>query len=512
MPRIRHDKIDPAAVATRFTEFDPGVIDIFGTSIPQGFRNTNTVVALTDTLKMAPARQFTEEEMRRFGLSESEIANELEWNKTNRTLSQDEWEASPHAREGKKWFEGMTEAQAKMLADRADREEEAVFMQSRAKGFLENSAIFIGNLIGSIPDPINFIPILGVAGRAVLAAKLGRFGGAVTVGAVEAGVATALVQPLFALRARSFQERYDLEMAATDVGMSLLVGAGFGSIAGAIGRTSDALKSTATAKAARDLMDGNPVDVNGVLGDIVDGTPLIREGMNFEGPTSARGPLVERMGAADNRLRAEEVLRSALKPRNQRTARDALLLRALDLSPEARAAVRIVRKPGVLRTADEKFTLDAFRKGKEAELIGDRMKADRGKLAETEAKLERAKTEKSKAKLEATAARLRGRIADGEERLRDLGQARPLNSTVADRASPEQLEVEPTTPKNARALPDIDDAETNELTRRVAELDEAEGLLSDERKLLEDSADFEARTNKYAEAYQDAAACMAGGG
>lgn len=211
-----------------------------------------------------------------------------------RPLSREEWQASPHFRPGLSYDERMTEGRAAAMARVYDenRYRQAV-LAARDPGWLESVLGFGAQIIGSIPDPINFLPVAGPlskglrAGEAALEAGIVARGLARSAAALEArgiaasalrGTADAVVGNILAAPfVYSVQSHYGDEITfgtvATDLAIGALIGAGFGAVGGAVGGAVDRMMKVraiqpdpmAAARvldaAARDVASGRPIEV-----------------------------------------------------------------------------------------------------------------------------------------------------------------------------------------------------------------------------------------------------------
>lgn len=122
--------------------------------------------------------------------------------RTGQKLSSDEWAQSPYFREGiEVGEEGITEGLANLLAERKDKRDSIKFTLNRSQGGLGLGALQFGTaLAGSMLDPLNvasaFIPIVGQARMATMAARFGKTGSRLVTGAVDGAVGAAILEPL----------------------------------------------------------------------------------------------------------------------------------------------------------------------------------------------------------------------------------------------------------------------------------------------------------------------------
>ena len=79
-------------------------------------------------------------------------------------LTEEDWEASKFYDPEIKWDDSFTTPKARLLKERRDRERELAFLLERA-GAGSTAAFYGGALVGTVPDPINLIPFLGIASK-----------------------------------------------------------------------------------------------------------------------------------------------------------------------------------------------------------------------------------------------------------------------------------------------------------------------------------------------------------
>lgn len=212
MPYYTDEEIPSSTGMEQFgLQYDPSLSVIFGDSVSEGVRQISTNLAQSySDIHYAGGTVYEDEE---------------------------QWRGSEFFREGLKFQKKMTEGQARLLAERHDQSAQYSNLLSRANSLGDYGAIFGGMFIGSIPDPINFIPWLGFVKKGNQAKSLidaTTRGRAALRGSAEAAIGTAAFHPLFALEKGAYQEEYDISMALIDVSIGAGIGAGLGSIFGRI--------------------------------------------------------------------------------------------------------------------------------------------------------------------------------------------------------------------------------------------------------------------------------------
>lgn len=144
-------------------------------------------------------------------------------------IDQEEWKTSPYYREGLEWQEGLTEPRAKIYAEVYDkRKARAELYDKNADTFGKKALFFGGNLIGNIPDPVNFT-VFGGAARARTAGTAAYRGMADNV--LSTLAADAAVFPIL----RQLGDDVGAADLATDLIFGAALGAGFGASGQKIG-------------------------------------------------------------------------------------------------------------------------------------------------------------------------------------------------------------------------------------------------------------------------------------
>lgn len=197
----------------------------------------------------------------------------------DRPMSREEWEASGYARLlGPAWDERMTRGRAAAQARHYDDEAyRRALLAARDPSTFETILGFGGQLVGSIPDPVNFVPIgrgvelgLRAAGAVRAADVLARPGVAASAlrGSADAVLGNALAAPaVYAVQER-YGEEITFDKVLADLAIGAVIGAGFGTIGGLLSPRAQLDATTAVRtvdQAASDLAAGRPMDVPGSL-------------------------------------------------------------------------------------------------------------------------------------------------------------------------------------------------------------------------------------------------------
>ena len=190
------------------------------------------------------------------------------------TLTKDEYMESEYYRPGIQVDDsGIKEGLAKLLAERKDKRDSFnIQLNASRGGFGLGAAQFGVGLVGSLLDPLNiasaFIPTLGTARAATLAAKFGKNGGRFMTGVMDGMVGAALLEPLVIGAAAAEQDQdYNLMDSFLNVAFGGALGGGlhvgFGKISDRIERSSHEIKEKATVLAVeqaagdQDITAGN---------------------------------------------------------------------------------------------------------------------------------------------------------------------------------------------------------------------------------------------------------------
>jgi len=173
------------------------------------------------------------------------------------TLTKDQYMESEYYRPGiQVGDDGIKEGLAKLLAERKDKRDSFnLTLNASRGGFGLGAAQFGVGLVGSLIDPLNiasaFIPTLGAARAATLAAKFGKNGGRFMTGVMDGMVGAALLEPLVIGAAAAEQDQdYNLMDSFLNVAFGGALGGGlhvgFGKISDRIERSSHEIKEKAT--------------------------------------------------------------------------------------------------------------------------------------------------------------------------------------------------------------------------------------------------------------------------
>lgn len=246
-------------------------------------------------------------------------------------------------------------------------------------------------LLGSLLDPLNiataFVPVVGPARQAALAARLGVGGGRAATGAIEGAVGAALVEPLVLGVAREEQADYTAVDSLANLVFGSVIGGGLHFGAGYIG---DRFRARAEAPAVPRMIDELPHQDQAALlrtaiSQMAEGRPVDVRAV-FEAST----PVLNRAARlVEAQTRLAEIGET---PAFLRTPEDILALReasavvdeAGKLSPEMKRAVKVLEKPGFLRTAEDRIFLASLKEAEVDAELRARSEALLAKIARNE--------------------------------------------------------------------------------------------------------------------------------
>jgi len=197
-------------------------------------------------------------------------------------MNKEEWEKSEFYRPGMEFRDDMTGVRARYMSEAFDKRRYRDSLIQRSPDGFRNVAGFVGQLLGNVPDLVNFIPF-GLAGKGGSAAV--RVGAAAAEGVVSTAVADAIILPDLAERG----EAVGWQDAATDIFFGALIG-GAGGWGGhklhqrRVSKLKNSLlarhrdvHARAAEKAMADLAAGEPVDVSAVYRSSEEGMQAFHE-------------------------------------------------------------------------------------------------------------------------------------------------------------------------------------------------------------------------------------------
>jgi hypothetical protein len=193
-------------------------------------------------------------------------------------ISKDTWKESEYYRDGIEVGDGgIKEGLAQLLSERADRRRDFQITLQRSKGgFGLGVAQFGVAIAGSFLDPLNiasaFIPAVGPARMAAMAAKFGKSGSRAMKGAIDGAVGAAVLEPLIIGAAAAEQDdSYTLLDSFLNVAVGSALGGGlhvgFGKISDKINGTPPKTRQTAQQVSLGQALGDQQVKVDLLIDD-----------------------------------------------------------------------------------------------------------------------------------------------------------------------------------------------------------------------------------------------------
>lgn len=318
---------DPSRQTTGGVNLNPGFLQTLGTEAAQQFSGFTSLGAL-NTLSHEPVM-------------------------AHGGLTQDQWEHSQWYRKGIKYHKGMTSEDAQYLAHAHDVSKQRQFLLSQSDHW---GAKLLGTVVGSIPDPLNFVGVgeLGDAVRGLDMLSHSPMLAHVASGAASAGVAVGAAQPLVVASQHDIGNDYDWRDALGTTLAAATIGAGAGALAHVLHQVPIEDRVKGTQVAAAQLSNDEPVNVAPYIrsvGERVDIKPTLFK---------VAGETVDH---SEDQALAERVVHAQSKPGFLRTPEDNVLLKHVDLTPDQERAIHIMSKPGFMHTSEDKTFLRAFKNG-----------------------------------------------------------------------------------------------------------------------------------------------------
>jgi len=327
-------------------------------------------------------------------------------------MTKEQYEGSKFFRKDIEYFDSMTESHAEILADRHDIREKRRFILSHAKGGLDFATVLTGGLLGSIPDPVNFIPVFGVGAKVAQVARLGRvakrlktineartlsIGGRVLRSSSEATIGAGATIPFIAKAEQLEQGDFDMRMVASMLAFSAVIGGGFGAISHGLRDVTIKDKIDAMSKALNDATEGKPIDVEPILGSRVNKASvrdLVKRHVNGEDVT--QDAIVHpKFGKAEEFIsqfrpegvRGEDILRVIRSTDFTRNEFDNLIHEAIDDVSGLREVLRAF-DAGEKGTKEQVGMLDAFKTNTETDFNSSTIAVNEKRLVEIKKSIE----------------------------------------------------------------------------------------------------------------------------
>ena len=200
-------------------------------------------------------------------------------------MDEETWKNSKYYREALPFDGRMTEARAKFKSEQYDEEQFRRYIRdNRDMGVGTATIAVVGSLAGSAIDPTNYIPIFGPAFKAAAATRAANVMRRAAIGAADAAVSTAAVQPIGWAHRSQFGDDVNYANSVLDIALSAVAGGVFGSIGG----SRETLRFDRAQRAiaeihlnANDMAEGRPLNVAQYMPqrqiDLLSGTSIGRK-------------------------------------------------------------------------------------------------------------------------------------------------------------------------------------------------------------------------------------------
>ena len=191
----------------------------------------------------------------------ADYAETIDEQNAQNPLTEEQYKESPYARKGLGWHEGITEVQARVLSERYDRE--AFYGQYTQNVGAFNPARIAGLIVGGIPDPINYIPYVGILGKVSRVARLLHKMPVLGMAANSMISQTAFETAKYTSIAQMGGD-VNYKAAIMDVAIAGLIGSGAGLLFGGVGSKSGLQKRIGQSDFSNDLVVAGVFNVDGI--------------------------------------------------------------------------------------------------------------------------------------------------------------------------------------------------------------------------------------------------------
>lgn len=257
-------------------------------------------------------------------------------------MSEDEWKKSEFYRESIPFDSRMTRNRAKYKAEVYDDDQFRAWQrQNRPWSAGQVATAVLGSLVGSAPDPTNYIPVFGPAFKAVAAGRAANILRRAGVQAVDSAIVTAAAEPIITGSRRQFGDDVSFAEQVMDVALSGAVGGIFG---GTIGWRE---KLPALKHGPQALQK-----LHAAANDVAEGRPISTPPMTAQEFTD-----MVRLAGADTMDRASDNLSGLVQARDGAPAFDLGRIEKAT-SEDIPAYVRDIVKPNSGTESAQRFTFD----------------------------------------------------------------------------------------------------------------------------------------------------------
>lgn len=197
-------QMDQKDLAEFLSSGSPTDAEFFKANISEGFDNSTLGVAWDKTKELfsdpvigqapSPTDIAKENMSAQFeNRAPRDLKKEFETKSQVEKLSEEDWKKSEFYREGISYQSGLSKSRAKYLAENFDeRKERELILSAGDTGLKRKTMAFAGQMVGSIPDPINLIPFGAGFKGASIASKVGA---GIVEGAISNVAVSAITRP-----------------------------------------------------------------------------------------------------------------------------------------------------------------------------------------------------------------------------------------------------------------------------------------------------------------------------
>ena len=244
------------------------IVDAFNNSIPGALA---AEVRLPDddlTGRRDPVKQVeVATGKRKAPINEQDYLDLMEKSQEH-VMNHDEWLNSPYYREGLPFDNRMTRARADFKATEFDKQEYRNRLRDNRENGVGTFALALGGgLLGSAPDPTNYIPVFGSAFKAAALTRGANIMRRAGVGALDAALMTAITEPVIMDSRSQFGDDITLAEGLLDIALGAALGGVVGGVGGwreRLGSYDPVLAQEALARvgeASDSLANGLPINV-----------------------------------------------------------------------------------------------------------------------------------------------------------------------------------------------------------------------------------------------------------
>ena len=249
--------VTPQDMLNTALEYAPDAGEYLGAHVSQAYDRTTTARAAEEYgIMQAEKDEGTWDQQYAQGqaMLEHVTGTGVEAPAHNFAMTEDQWKASEYYESSMKYRPDMTVTRARIMKENFDQRrylDQLVQRGDEAHGPGMKALGFGASLLGSLPDPVNFIPFAGGLKGASVGAGLAR-------GALEGAVGNALVDALVLPDLANKGEDVGMADALLDITFGAVLGGALGGLGGYIGKRWGKGTDTGTAGSRLADFDASP--------------------------------------------------------------------------------------------------------------------------------------------------------------------------------------------------------------------------------------------------------------